>query len=74
MSADARAGVNFMKPKGLLDAASMACQTSMSRWRANIAISLTRAMFTCRKVFSSSLASSASLGERTGTVVSTRSP
>ena len=49
----------------------MACQTSMSRWWANMAISLTSAMFTCRKVFSSSLASSASLGEPTGTVVST---
>jgi hypothetical protein len=64
-------GRNAMNPNGLLSAASMASQMSMPRSRANMASSLTRAMLTCRKVFSSSLVSSASLGERTGTVRST---
>ena len=36
-----------------------------------MASSLTRAMFTCRKVFSTSLASSASRGDETTTVWST---
>ena len=59
-------GVNRMNPNGLVDAASIACQTSMPRSCENIAISLTSAMLTCRKVFSSSLASSASRGRETG--------
>ena len=62
-----------MNPNGLVDAAPIASQTSTSRARANIAISFTRAMFTCRKVFSSSLASSASRVPDTGTLVSTSS-
>ena len=49
----------------------MASHTSMPRSAANMASSLTSAMFTCRKVFSSSLVSSASFGVLTGTVVST---
>ena len=49
----------------------MASHTSMPRSLANMASSLTSAMLTCRKVFSSSLVSSASLGEHTGTVRST---
>jgi len=57
----------------LVDAASMASHTSMPRSWANIASSLTRPMLTCRKVFSSSLVSSASRGELTGTVRSTMS-
>jgi hypothetical protein len=47
-------GVKRMNPNGLVDAASMAAQTSMPRSWAKIASSLARAMFTCRKVFSSS--------------------
>ena len=49
----------------------MASHTSMPRSWANMASSLTRAMLTWRKVFSSSLVSSASLGDETGTVWST---
>ena len=64
-------GVKRMKPNGLVEAASMASQTSMPRSPANMASSLTRAMLTWRKVFSSSLVSSASLRPDTGTVVST---
>ena len=61
-----------MKPNGLVAAAATTDQTSMpSPWQ-NTASSLTRAMFTCRKVFSSSFASSASFGLRTGTTWSTR--
>jgi hypothetical protein len=60
-----------MNPNGLLDAASIASHTSMPRPWAKTAISFTSAMFTCRKVFSSSLASSAALQEETGTVRST---
>jgi hypothetical protein len=63
-----------MKPNGLVDAASIASHTSMPSSWANTAISLTSAMFTCRNVFSSSLASSAALQEETGTVVSTTEP
>ena len=53
-------GVKRRYPKGLVDAASMASHTSMPSSPANMASSLTSAMFTCRKVFSSSLVSSAS--------------
>ncbi len=49
----------------------MASHTSMPRSWANTASSFTRAMFTWRKVFSSSLVSSASFGVLTATVVST---
>ena len=64
-------GVKRMNPKGLVEAASMASHTSMPRSEANMASSLTRAMLTCRKVFSSSFVISATLGFDTGTVVST---
>ena len=50
----------------------MASQTSIPMSPANIASSFTRAMFTCRKVFSRSFTSSATLGPDTGTVVSMR--
>ncbi len=50
----------------------MASHTSIPRSRANMASSFTRAMLTWRKVFSSSLVSSASLGVDTATVRSTR--
>ena len=52
----------------------MASQTSMSSSAANIASSLTRAMLTWRKVFSSSLVSSASRVPDTATVRSTMAP
>ena len=52
--------MNRMNPRGLLEAASF--HTSMPSSWANNASSLTRAMFTWRKAFSSSLVSSASLG------------
>src|SRR6266851_5541657 len=61
-------GVNGMNPNGLVEAASIASHTLMPRPWANIASSFTRAMFTCRKVFSMILASSASRGEETATV------
>ena len=51
-----------MKPNGFVAAASIADQMSTPRSPANIASSLTSAMFTCRNVFSSSLTSSASAG------------
>ena len=63
-----------MYPNGLVDAASIARQMSTLRSPANIASSLTSAMFTCRKVFSSSLTSSASAGDPTGTTFSTSAP
>ena len=52
----------------------MASQMSMPRSPANMASSFTRAMFTWRKVFSSSFTSSASRVPDTGTVVSTIRP
>ena len=60
-----------MNPNGLVDAASIASQTLMPRSWAYMASSFTIAMLTCRNVFSTSLASSASRGEETGTVRST---
>ncbi len=63
-------GVNFMKPKGLVAAASMTSQTSTASLSQTIAISFTMAMLTDRKVFSSSFTSSAASGELTGTIVS----
>ena len=67
-------GVKRMNPNGLVDAASIALQMSTPRSRANIASSLTSAMFTCRKVFSSSLTSSPSAVDPTATTLSTRAP
>ena len=64
-------GLNRMKPNGLVDAASIASHTSTPSSRPNIASSFISAMFTCLKVFSMSLASSASRGEDTATVRST---
>ena len=60
-------GVNFMNPKGFVAAASMTSQTSTPSLSHTIAISFARPMFTDRKVFSSSFASSAASGEETGT-------
>ena len=63
-----------MKPNGLVFAASMTSQTSMSIAWHICAISLTRPMFTARKVFSSSFTISATLVELTGTTCSTVAP
>ena len=60
-----------MKPKGLVSAASITFQMSMSRCDAKRASSLISAMLTCRKVFSKSFVSSASAQLETGTVVAT---
>ena len=59
-------GSKRMKPKGLVAAASMTSQMSMSMRSASIASSLTSAMLTERKMFSSSLAISAASGGRDG--------
>ena len=58
-------GVKGMKPNGLLEAASMTSQMSMPMRSHSSASSLTRAMLTLRKVFSSSLVSSAARGVET---------
>ena len=59
-----------MKPNGLVAAASMTSQTSTPSLSQTMAISLTRPMFTLRKVFSSSFTSSAASVVETGTSVS----
>ena len=58
-----------MKPKGLDEAARMTSQTSMPMRSKIIFSSLTRAMLTERKMFSSSLVDSAARVEDTGTVL-----
>ena len=58
-----------MNPNGLVAAASMTSQTSMSMLSHIRAISLTRPMFTLRKVFSRSLTISATWADETGTTV-----
>ncbi len=63
-------GVNFMKPNGFVAAASITSHTSTPSLSQTIAISLTRPMFTERKVFSSSFDSSAASARDTGTTVS----
>ena len=60
-------GSNRMKPNGFVDAASMTSQMSISIRSARRASSLTSAMFTERKMFSSSFESSATSGVDTGT-------
>ena len=64
-------GWKRMKPNGFVAAASMTSQTSIPTSWQTIAISLTSAMFTWRKVFSSSFASSAARQDETGTTLST---
>ena len=59
-----------MNPNGLVAAASMTSQTSMFMRSQSIASSLTRAMLTLRKMFSSSLVISATSGVATGTRLS----
>ena len=63
-------GSKRMKPYGLVAAASTTSQTSMPIRSHSIASSLTSAMFTERKTFSSSLDSSAGSGPETGTISS----
>ena len=61
-------GSKRMNPYGLVEAASTTSQMSMPIRSASIASSLTSAMLTERKMFSSSLASSAVSGEETRTM------
>jgi hypothetical protein len=59
-----------MNPNGFVPAASTTSQMSISMRSASIASSFTSAMFTERKMFSSSFASSAASGELSGTISS----
>ena len=63
-------GWKLMKPKGLVAAAPITSQTSMLIRSQSCASSLTRAMLTERKMFSSSFVSSAASGDDTGWTVS----
>src|SRR5258705_461849 len=67
-------GVNFMKPNGLVAAASMTSHTSTPSLSHTIAISLTSPMFTLRNVFSRILTSSADSVDDTGTSFSIAGP
>ena len=60
-------GLNDMKPYGLVAAAATTSQTSMAMRSHNMAISLTSAMLTERKMFSRSFVSSATSSVETGT-------
>ena len=64
-------GRKRMKPNGLVAAASMTSQTSTPIRSQSIASSLTSAMLTLRKTFSSSFAVSATRGLDTGTTLAT---
>src|SRR3979411_1541735 len=61
-----------MNPNGLVAAVATTFQTSTPSLLQMMAISFARAMLTARKVFSSSLATSATAVDETGTTVSTR--
>ena len=63
-------GVKRMNPNGLVAAASMTSQTSTPIRSHSSASWLTRAIFTLRKTFSRSLASSAASGELSSTTLS----
>ena len=63
-------GLNDMKPYGFVAAASTTSQTSMPMRSQSMASSLTSAMLTERKMFSSSLVSSAASGVETSTTSS----
>ena len=60
-------GKKGMNPKGFVLAARTTSQTSMSISVSTVFISLTKAMFTARKMFSRSLALSAISAEATST-------
>ena len=61
-----------MKPNGFVFAASMTSHTSMPMRSRTSFISLARAMFTARKMFSRSFAASATSGLDTGTTFADR--
>ena len=63
-------GVNFMKPNGLVAAASITPHTSIPSFSQACASSLARAMLIIRKVFSYTYTSSAASALSTGTIVS----
>jgi len=63
-----------MKPKGFVFAASMTSQTLIPMRSSTSFISLARAMFTARKMFSRSFAASATSGLDTGTTRATAAP
>ena len=63
-----------MKPNGLVAAASITSQVSSPSRPHMMATSLTRPMFTARKVFSSSLTISAVSVDDTGTTLSMNLP
>ena len=67
-------GQKAWNPNGLVAEALMTSHTSISRRPHIMAISLTKAMFTLRKVFSRSLTNSATRGELTCTTVSIQRP
>ncbi len=67
-------GLNDMKPNGFVAAASITSQTSISIRSQSCASSLTSAMFTERKMFSSSFVSSAASGVETVCTVSIAFP
>ena len=67
-------GSKRMKPNGLVAAASTTSQMSIPMRSARIASSLTSAMLTERKMFSSSFDSSATSGVETGTSASQTRP
>src|ERR671936_233277 len=64
-------GRKLMKPNGFVAAAPTTSQTSMPIRSQSCASSLTSAMFTERKMFSSSFVNSAASGVETSTIVST---
>ena len=63
-------GLKRMKPNGFVAAALTTSQTSISIRSQSCASSLTSAMLTERKMFSSSFVSSAASGVETSTIVS----
>ena len=67
-------GSKRMKPNGFVEAASITSQTSIPIRSQSWASSLTSAMFTERKMFSSSFVSSAASGDDTAWTVSTTLP
>ena len=67
-------GLKLMNPNGFVAAASMTSQKSIFIRSQSCASSLTSAMLTERKMFSSSLVSSADSGDVTRCTVSTAEP
>ena len=67
-------GSKRMKPKGFVEAASMTSQTSIPSRSHSCASSLTSAMLTERKMFSSNFVISAASGDETRWTVSMAAP